>query len=99
MLIRDNQICQFGIRRLPFGATSRFQLSLLRQQPCRGWPVGWAVQRKAEKVKGLKDEEKERRERPTLPGHWPSCHNAVGVGLLSDGKLTLSFSKKAYWRI
>ena len=59
MLIRDNQICQFGIRRLPFGATSRFQLSLLRQQPHRGWPVGRAVQRKGEKVKRWKDEEKE----------------------------------------
>ena len=68
MLIRDNQICQFGIRRLPFGATSRFQLSLLRQQPHRGWLVGRAVQRKGEKVKGWKDGEKERRERPTLPG-------------------------------
>ena len=42
MLIRDNQICQFGIRRLPFGAIPRFQLSLLRQQPYRGWPVGRA---------------------------------------------------------
>jgi len=60
MLIRDNQICQFGIRRLPFGATSRFQLSLLRQQPHRGWLVGRVVQRKGEKVKGLKDEEKEK---------------------------------------
>ena len=68
MLIRDNQICQFGIRRLPFGATSRFLLLLLRQQPYRGWPVGRAVQRKGEKVKGWKDGEKERRERPTLPG-------------------------------
>lgn len=68
MLIRDNQICQFGIRRLPLGATSRFLLSLLRQQPYRGWPVGRAVQRKGEKVKGWKDGEKERRERPTLPG-------------------------------
>jgi len=60
MLIRDNQICQFGIRRLPFGATSRFQLSLLRPQPHRGWLVGRVVQRKGEKVKGLKDEEKEK---------------------------------------
>ena len=56
MPIRDNQICQFGIRRLPFGATPRFQLSLLRQQPYRGWPVGRAVQRKGGKMKKKKSE-------------------------------------------